>query len=549
MKSDQDLYKRLRELPKEELWNSEVARFNAAAPRERMEGVAVIRAVGMIFSRFGTEEEKSAVREWLITLLHDRQEKIRRYAMAALPKVGAGEGGEEQMLTLLKQTDKEREKHHLGRALEKVGGVATLALVDQGGVLPGFTEQKVKAAVARHDNPGTVRMDVLLPADENSGVFLRCRRGLEDFVRDEAEELLIPGGIFQLGGVRPGCVTLIPRKPFSLAMIYRLRCFATLGFSRGTVKDGSVESLARRIASPETRDLMLAATEGAARYRLEFAGHGHQRGAIRQVVDRAYALSPEILNDSRQAPWSIDVIPLEKGESSVELRPRLHPDPRLFYRRDDIAAASHPPLASCMARLAGITENDSIWDPFCGSGLELIERALRGGATAVYGTDLDPKAIEVSEANFAAARLAPTRVRFTCCDFRDAGQSAGIASGSISLIITNPPLGRRVRVKDMQGLFADLYAEASRVLREGGRLVFVNPLRTGPSDPSLKQEYQKTIDLGGFNCRLEMYRKHSRGLQMKPSRQRQVGAPHEAPAPGKKTAPAWWSRVGRSRHS
>ena len=54
MKSDQDLYKRLRDLPKEQLWKSEVPRFEAASPRERMQGVALIRALGTIFSRFGT---------------------------------------------------------------------------------------------------------------------------------------------------------------------------------------------------------------------------------------------------------------------------------------------------------------------------------------------------------------------------------------------------------------------------------------------------------------------------------------------------------------
>ena len=50
MKSDQDLYKRLRDLPKEELWSRAVPGFNVATPKERMENVAVIRAVGRIFS-------------------------------------------------------------------------------------------------------------------------------------------------------------------------------------------------------------------------------------------------------------------------------------------------------------------------------------------------------------------------------------------------------------------------------------------------------------------------------------------------------------------
>jgi len=551
MKSDQDLYRRLRDLPKEELWSREVQRFNAASPRERMDRVAVIRAVGMIFSRFGTDGEKAVVRDWLIALLKDPQEKVRRYALAALPKIGAGEQGEREMLSLLKPGTETREKRHLGRALEKVGGEATLAVIEQGVDLPAITVQKVKAGVSRKEDDAGVQLDAPLPIDPKMRVLLRCRRGLEEFVRDEAKDLLSPAEWLQ-EKTTPGCVTLKPLHSageFTLSSLYRLRCFATVAFPLGTIRGSEgprwIESLARCIASDRNRDLMLAGTEGAPRYRLEFAGRGHQRGAIRQVIDRAYALCPEILNDARQAPWSIDVIPMNSGESSVELRPRLYPDPRLGYRQEDIAAASHPPLAACMARLAGFHEDEVAWDPFCGSGLELIERGLLGGMTEAYGTDLDPRAITVATANFEAAGLQGTIAKFTECDFR----KAPISPGSLSLIITNPPLGRRVRIKDMQGLFSDLHAAAARTLKVGGRLVFVNPLRTQPTDPSLKLEYRKTVDLGGFNCRLELYRKVAPGSQPKPGTPRQKKGQKPAANPGtpgstKTPAPAWWSRVG-----
>jgi tRNA G10 N-methylase Trm11 len=96
---------------------------------------------------------------------------------------------------------------------------------------------------------------------------------------------------------------------------------------------------------------------------------------------------------------------------------------------------------------------------------------------------------------------------FTPCDFRDAEKVAGIAPGSITLVITNPPLGRRIRVKDMRGLIADLLLAASKALEPGGLLIFTNPLRDGPSPPSLNLEYRQAVDLGGFDCQLEMYRK------------------------------------------
>jgi 23S rRNA G2445 N2-methylase RlmL len=521
MKSDQELYKRLCDLPKGQLWKSEVPRFDAASPRERMQGVALIRALGTIFSRFGTDEEKTAVRGWLTALLKDPQEKIRRYAMAALPKIGADESAEAQMLSLLKENGGEREKRHLGRALEKIGGSATLSFMAQGESLPELTQQKVQAAIARRENPGTVDREALLPGKPGMQINLRCRRGLEKIVREEAEEQLDPS-IFRLRQIRPGCVTLTPLRPFSLSMLYELRCFATVGIRIGLIENSSgsewEDALAGCIASPTARKIMRAATDGVPRYRLDFPARGHQRGAIRNVVQQAHALAPELLNDARQAPWSVDVIPVGGGprkqrDALVELRPRLYPDPRLGYRKDDIAAASHPPLAACMARLAvqasPHTEEPRqvVWDPFCGSGLELIERSMLGGVRAVHGTDLDPAAIGIARANFEAAALENVSGNFTQCDFRDAEQLAGIAPGSITLVITNPPLGRRVRVKDMRGLIADLLLAASKALEPGGLLIFTNPLRDGPSSPSLKLEYRQTVDLGGFDCQLEMYRK------------------------------------------
>ena len=56
MKSDQELYRRLRALPAEKLWAEEVPPFDAAPPRERMRNVALIRAVGVVFAESGTAE-------------------------------------------------------------------------------------------------------------------------------------------------------------------------------------------------------------------------------------------------------------------------------------------------------------------------------------------------------------------------------------------------------------------------------------------------------------------------------------------------------------
>jgi tRNA G10 N-methylase Trm11 len=233
---------------------------------------------------------------------------------------------------------------------------------------------------------------------------------------------------------------------------------------------------------------------------------GNHDAAVAQVTAEAFRLNPRILNDARESPWSVDVL-FNELSASVELRPRLSPNPRLYYRTDAINAASHPPLAACLARLAGKQADELVWDPFCGSGLELIEAALFGQVAQVVGTDIDPAAIAIAQANFAAAKLPHTQGAFHACDFRDVTKIPQLDRGKVSLVISNPPLGRRVRVPNMHGLFADLFRLSSEVLRPGGRLVFVNPLRLESVDPTLRLESRRPVDLGGYECRVEVYRK------------------------------------------
>jgi len=513
MKTDKELYRQLRGLSCEKLWNDEVALFDRSTPKERMERVAVIRAVGVVFSASGTTKQKAEVRSWLVRLLQDPSEKVRRYAMTALPKIGAGTSEEGVLLSLLRKTTVEREKKFLGQALDKIGGTATLSLVaGVRGFLPQ-TEQKVKASVARRERPSVIRMDSTLSDFTRLRIHLRCRKGLEEIVRDEVKEYIAKHGKFRIVEVRSRLVAITPVAPFSLADIYTLRCFATVGFFLGTVRSSnpteSADALASVITSSLSRSVLATFTEGSIRYRLEFVSKGHQRGAVRLLANRAYAMCPDVLNDARSAPWSMDIHPTGHV-ISVELRPKLTPDPRLTYREDDIPAASHPPLAACMARLGGRVNNEIVWDPFCGSGLELIERALLGGVQSIYGTDLSPDAIAISRANFAAAKVKAVQSKFTCCDFRDYATVEGLGPKSVTLIITNPPMGRRIRIPNMRGLFGDLFAVAAAVLKPGGRLVFPNPLRIEPLDPSLKLQYRQVIDLGGFDCRLEMYLKLAR---------------------------------------
>ncbi|NDG72389.1 MAG: hypothetical protein EBY32_14075 [Proteobacteria bacterium] len=460
-----DLYKQLRCLTWEQLWLEHVQAFNHGDQASRSQNAGLVRAVGVVFSESGPDE------------------KIRRYAMAALPKIGAESADEEALLEILRKANPpEREMKYLARALDKIGGQATLKVV---GELPGQTALKVKASLAREEAPSEIRLDESVDVFSGLQIHLRGRRGLERFVRQELEASPQARRPFEFRNSRPGLVEMAPRSAFCLSDLLSLRCFGTLAFVLGTIPKPDAGEIAALITASPARALFKKLTQGAIRYRLEFPSLGHQRGLVRDIANRAYALCPDLLNDARSAPWALEIHPYG-GQFSVELRPRFSPDPRFSYRRLDVPAASHPPLAACMARLAGNSGSDVVWDPFCGSGLELIER-------------------DIAKANLTASGLR-VEADFMHGDFR----SARVAPSSITQIITNPPMGRRVPIPNLEGLISDLLHTAARVLQPGGALVFANPLATRSSNPSLKLDMKQRIDLGGFDVQLERHIKDHR---------------------------------------
>lgn len=505
-----EVYKQLRTEPWETLWEREVPLFDAGTAEERLARAGLVRAMGVVALEKATQAQREQTREWLNGLLQDPEEKIRRYAMSALPKLGRGVESEKAVLELLDQPKGEREVKNLSQTLGKIGGEATLekleALHDDHEALHP-AEQKVKAQLARQEAPSSIRLDAKIKETRKLRIHLRTRRGMEPFVRDELLAHPKLKSRFKIIRTSPGCVALSALRPFTLADLYELRTFGSVNFVLGVVsKDEAkhTEAMAQIIASEQAQLLCRKLTEGQPRYRLEFIRAKVPPRKVQAIVNEAFSLCPDLLNDPRKSPWAIEVYP-EKVGQSVELRPRVLPDPRFTYRVDDVPASTHPPLAAAMAQLAGVQQNEIIWDPFCGSGLELIEHARLSGVDSIIGSDLDNHAIKVARQNFESAGIASETVVLHRGDFRNYVKVTGIESESISLIVANPPLGRRVRIEDLKGLITEFYQIAAKTLRPGGRLVFINPLKLDSPDSSLKLEARHLVDIGGFDCRVEKW--------------------------------------------
>lgn len=505
-----EVYKQLRNEPWESLWEREVPLFDTGTAEERLERVGLVRAIGVVALEQATLEQRQLTRQWLNSLLQDPQEKIRRYAMNALPKLGGSEESEKAVLELLDDSANEREIKTLSRTLDKIGGEATLekleALHDSKDELHQ-TEQKIKAQLARKEQPASIRLHIKIKESKKLRIHLRTRRGMEGFVREELMAHPKLSKRFKVLRTSPSCVALSAIGAFTLAELYQLRTFGSVNFVLGVVaKDESkhTKALAQVIASELTQRLCKLLTVGQPRYRLQFMRSKVPPRKLQAIANEAFALCPDLLNDPRKSPWAIEVYP-EKVGQSVELRPRVLPDPRFGYRVDDVPASTHPPLAAAIARMAGTEEDEVIWDPFCGSGLELIERGLLGKVQSIIASDIDINATEIIAANFAAAGQVSESIAIHNGDFREYRKVTGIKPNSLSLILANPPLGRRVRIDDLKNLISEFFEIAAITLRPRGRLVFINPLKLDSPDARLKLSERHLVDIGGFDCRVEKW--------------------------------------------
>jgi 23S rRNA G2445 N2-methylase RlmL len=119
----------------------------------------------------------------------------------------------------------------------------------------------------------------------------------------------------------------------------------------------------------------------------------------------------------------------------------------------------------------------------------------------LYGTDLDPRALGAARANLEAARVQAQLTQADALTFRPAGAAP-------TLIISNPPMGRRVaRDGSLATLLEAFLEHASRVLAPGGRVVWLSPLpeRTAQRARQLGFRVQSgpDVDMGGFTARLQ----------------------------------------------
>ncbi len=241
---------------------------------------------------------------------------------------------------------------------------------------------------------------------------------------------------------------------------------------------------------------------GNVRYRIAWEGGGHRRAATWDVAGAIAAAAPDFLNDPTSSTWEI-VVTLRAGFVDLAIVPRALDDPRFAWRVRDVPAASHPTIAAALVRVAGARADDVVWDPFVGSGAELVERALLGPYRSLRGSDVDERALSAARENLARARVAARL---------EAADALAAAPDGVTLIVTNPPMGRRAaRTPGLADMLDRFVTHAGSVLGPGGRLVWITPwparARAAGNRAGLTLDWARTIDMGGFDAEMQRWTK------------------------------------------
>ncbi|HET9932850.1 MAG TPA: HEAT repeat domain-containing protein [Polyangiaceae bacterium] len=463
-----------------------VARLNSAAQELAEELVAFL-------GRYAAKESDPRLLSPLLVVLATGSARARRLAASALGKLGDAQA-ENALLDALASAPLDLARA-IVEALGKLGGERALAsLRARRDSDPEIVRRREQAELLIERRLGRgeqseIELDARLPAA--SAIHIECRRGLVPLLVDELRAF---------GATPHGATSVRLTHAGTLRDLLRARTALSFGIYVGN-STAEPERIAALVTSEPVVAAVSAWTRGRPRFRIDWVSAGHQRAASWAVAREVSRRSAALVNDPRAATWTLEIGAPPTGE--LRFVPALEPDPRFAYRQRDVPAASHPTIAAALARMAGAQADDVVWDPFVGSGLELVERALLGPYRKLIGSDLDARALEAARANLNAANAR---------DFELAlGDMRTLAPRAVTLVISNPPMGRRVaRDGSLVGLLEAFVAQIARTLSPRGRAVFLSPLpartEAWSKEKGLSFSRGPSVDLGGFEAEIQTLR-------------------------------------------
>lgn len=140
---------------------------------------------------------------------------------------------------------------------------------------------------------------------------------------------------------------------------------------------------------------------------------------------------------------------------------------RKAHKRPGFSPVSlHPKLARALVNLSRAKSEETVLDPFCGTGGILLEAGLMGLKT--IGNDIDKKMLAMAKTNLDF---------FKVKGYRLMQKDARKIKVETDAIVTDPPYGRASSLKkqDMREMIEGFLDNAYNLLQKGKRLIIIFP--------------------------------------------------------------------------
>jgi predicted RNA methylase len=401
-------------------------------------------------------------------VVEDPEPKVRQNAAVSLGRIGAPEAVS-ALDAALRQEEVSWARSSLILALGAIGGEEACAALHAVSPRDEREQEALRKALDRcapHRQVVEWRREEPWPW----GVLLEVPPGLDEVSLAEAVERGFPA----IAPVRPGLLRCPPGLP-PWALLPALRCVSGLLLDAGEGPplplDAPVDdagAVPRLIAgSPALRNWRdwLTTEDGVLRYRFSL-DRPLRRDMLRRLLQVVReACLPLGMVDS---PSNYDVELIVQAEATATrlfIRPSFMKETRFLYRQRDVGASIHPVVAACLARLVRSASSGTVFDPTCGSGTLLIERALLDPGVRLIGQDISRTAIAAAKTNLQAAGLA-SRVRLRKGDATQLEMWPHCDE-----VLANLPFGMRTRREEMDlaHLYGALLAHLAVRLRPQGR--------------------------------------------------------------------------------
>lgn len=125
----------------------------------------------------------------------------------------------------------------------------------------------------------------------------------------------------------------------------------------------------------------------------------------------------------------------------------------------------HPKVARALVNLSSIQENETILDPFCGTGGILLEAGLIG--IRALGSDIEQKMVDGCKKTLNFYQI--KNYELYCCDIGEIPQRVS----GVDAVVTDFPYGKATTTKGehLRALYTRAFTSIASILKKNGRAV------------------------------------------------------------------------------